>query len=236
MVAAGNLLRDEEIPAEMVAAFQRAQGHLADGCRRRWRRRSRLAAKRGRCTPPACSRARRALAGRRSARRLVRWRSDRGLRRLWGIYKPQLEVYVTRALNPRRPQLRRAGGQLTIPPRKGGGQGRGGRSYVEQSSLAAPALTLPQFGEGVADALHPAPPAVFRRRGRSQPIAPASQRMRCRRRPSPPPSRTSRRSLSCSSSSAVTRKAIADRRRAADVARGGVATGRGGCSMPPRAT
>ena len=79
VVAAGNLLRDEEIPAKMVAAFQRAQGHLggtaADGdgggdcCRRR---RGTGALRR-----PA-DRARRALAGRRSARRLVRWRSDRG--------------------------------------------------------------------------------------------------------------------------------------------------------------
>jgi uncharacterized Ntn-hydrolase superfamily protein len=30
VVAAGNLLRDEEIPAKMVAAFQRAQGHLVE--------------------------------------------------------------------------------------------------------------------------------------------------------------------------------------------------------------
>jgi uncharacterized Ntn-hydrolase superfamily protein len=101
VVAAGNLLRDEEIPAKMVAAFQRAQGHLGD--RLLTAIEAALAA--GGEEGPVHS------AGMLIVRDVpwpiadlrVDW-SDGDpiaeLRRLWGIYKPQMEEYVTRALNP----------------------------------------------------------------------------------------------------------------------------------------
>jgi uncharacterized Ntn-hydrolase superfamily protein len=100
-VAAGNLLKDAEIPAKMVAAFQRAQGHLAE--RLLTAMEAALAA--GGEEGPVHS------AGLLVVRDVpwpvadlrVDW-SDGDpiaeLRRLWGIYKPQLEDYVTRALNP----------------------------------------------------------------------------------------------------------------------------------------
>jgi uncharacterized Ntn-hydrolase superfamily protein len=100
-VAAGNLLRDEEIPAKMVAAFQRAQGHLVE--RLLTAMEAALAA--GGEQGPVHS------AGLLVVRDVpwpvadlrVDW-SDGDpiaeLRQLWGIYKPQLEDYVTRALNP----------------------------------------------------------------------------------------------------------------------------------------
>jgi uncharacterized Ntn-hydrolase superfamily protein len=100
-VAAGNLLRDEEIPAKMLAAFQRAQGHLGD--RLLTAMAAALAA--GGEEGPVRS------AGLLIVRDVpwpvadlrVDW-SDGDpigeLRRLWGIYQPQLEDYVTRALNP----------------------------------------------------------------------------------------------------------------------------------------
>jgi uncharacterized Ntn-hydrolase superfamily protein len=101
VVAAGNLLRDAEIPAKMVAAFQRAQGHLGD--RLLTAMAAALAA--GGEEGPVHS------AGLLLVRDVpwpvadlrVDW-SDSDpiaeLRRLWGIYKPQLEDYVTRALDP----------------------------------------------------------------------------------------------------------------------------------------
>jgi len=101
VVAAGNLLRDEEIPAKMVAAFQRAQGHLGE----RLLTAMEAAIKAGGEEGPVHS------AGMLIVRDVpwpiadlrVDW-SDGDpiaeLRRLWGIYKPQMEDYVTRALNP----------------------------------------------------------------------------------------------------------------------------------------
>jgi uncharacterized Ntn-hydrolase superfamily protein len=100
-VAAGNLLRDPEIPAKMVAAFQRARGHLGD--RLLTAMEAALAA--GGEEGPVHS------AGLLIVRDVpwpvadlrVDW-SDGDpiaeLRRLWVLYKPQLEDYVTRALNP----------------------------------------------------------------------------------------------------------------------------------------
>lgn len=101
VVAAGNLLRDAEIPAKMVAAFQRAQGHLGD--RLLTAMEAALAA--GGEEGPVHS------AGLLIVRDVpwpiadlrVDWSDGdpiAALRRLWGIYQPQLEDYVTRALNP----------------------------------------------------------------------------------------------------------------------------------------
>jgi uncharacterized Ntn-hydrolase superfamily protein len=101
VVAAGNLLRNEEIPAKMVAAFQRAQGHLGD----RLLTAMEAAMAAGGEEGPVHS------AGMLIVRDVpwpiadlrVDW-SDGDpiaeLRRLWGIYQPQMEDYVTRALNP----------------------------------------------------------------------------------------------------------------------------------------
>jgi len=101
VVAAGNLLRDAEIPAKMVAAFQRAQGHLGD--RLLTAMEAALAA--GGEEGPVHS------AGLLIVRDVpwpiadlrVDWTDGdpiAELRRLWSIYQPQLEDYVTRALNP----------------------------------------------------------------------------------------------------------------------------------------
>jgi uncharacterized Ntn-hydrolase superfamily protein len=101
VVAAGNLLRDEEIPAKMVAAFQRAQGHLAE----RLLTAMEAAIAAGGEEGPVHS------AGLLVVRDVpwpvadlrVDWSGGdpiTELRRLWDIYKPQLEDYVTRALNP----------------------------------------------------------------------------------------------------------------------------------------
>jgi uncharacterized Ntn-hydrolase superfamily protein len=100
-VAAGNLLKDAEIPAKMVAAFQRAQGHLAE--RLLTAMEAALAA--GGEEGPVHS------AGLLVVRDVpwpvadlrVDWSDGdpiADLRRLWVLYKPQLEDYVTRALNP----------------------------------------------------------------------------------------------------------------------------------------
>jgi uncharacterized Ntn-hydrolase superfamily protein len=100
-VAAGNLLRDGEIPAKMIAAFHRAQGHFGD--RLLTAMEAALAA--GGEEGPVHS------AGLLIVRDVpwpiadlrIDW-SDGDpiaeLRRLWVLYKPQLEDYVTRALNP----------------------------------------------------------------------------------------------------------------------------------------
>ena len=101
VVAAGNLLRDEEIPAKMVAAFQRAQGHLAE----RLLTAMEAAVAAGGEEGPVHS------AGLLIVRDVpwpvadlrVDWSDGdpiADLRNLWGRYKPQLEDYVTRALNP----------------------------------------------------------------------------------------------------------------------------------------
>jgi uncharacterized Ntn-hydrolase superfamily protein len=101
VVAAGNLLRDEEIPAKMIAAFQRAQGHLGD--RLLTAMQAALAA--GGEEGPVHS------AGMLIVREVpwpvadlrVDWCDGdpiAELRRVWGIYEPQLEAYVTRALDP----------------------------------------------------------------------------------------------------------------------------------------
>ena len=101
VVAAGNLLRDGEIPAKMIAAFHRAPGHFGD--RLLTAMEAALAA--GGEEGPVHS------AGLLIVRDVpwpiadlrVDW-SDGDpiaeLRRLWVLYKPQLEDYVTRALNP----------------------------------------------------------------------------------------------------------------------------------------
>ncbi len=101
VVAAGNLLRNEEIPAAMVAAFQRAQGHLGD----RLLQAMAAAITAGGEEGPVHS------AGMVLVRDVpwpvadlrVDWAEDDPigqLHKLWDIYKPQLEAYVTRALNP----------------------------------------------------------------------------------------------------------------------------------------
>jgi len=100
-VAAGNLLSDAEIPAIMVAAFQRAQGCLGD----RLLVAMAAAIKAGGEEGPVRS------AGMLLVREVpwpvadlrVDWSDGdpiADLKRLWEIYKPQLEDYVTRALDP----------------------------------------------------------------------------------------------------------------------------------------
>jgi uncharacterized Ntn-hydrolase superfamily protein len=101
VVAAGNLLRNGEIPAAMFAAFQRAQGHLGD--RILTAMVAALAA--GGEEGPVHS------AGMVLVRDVpgpvadlrVDWTDNdpiAELRKLWGIYQPQLDAYVARALNP----------------------------------------------------------------------------------------------------------------------------------------
>jgi uncharacterized Ntn-hydrolase superfamily protein len=101
VVAAGNLLRNAEIPAIMVAAFQRAPGHLGD----------RLLAAMAASIAAGGEEGPVHSAGMLIVRDVpwpiadlrVDW-SDGDpiaeLKRLWGIYQPQMEDYVTRALNP----------------------------------------------------------------------------------------------------------------------------------------
>lgn len=101
VVAAGNLLRNQEIPAVMVASFQRAQGHLGD----RLLQAMAAAVAAGGEEGPVHS------AGMILVRDVpwpvadlrVDWAEEDpigALHKLWDIYKPQLEAYVTRALNP----------------------------------------------------------------------------------------------------------------------------------------
>jgi uncharacterized Ntn-hydrolase superfamily protein len=101
VVAAGNLLSHEEIPAMMVAAFQRAQGHLGD----RLLAAMEAALKAGGEEGPVHS------AGMVLVRDVpwpvadlrIDWSDGdpiADLKRLWKIYQPQLDAYVTRALNP----------------------------------------------------------------------------------------------------------------------------------------
>jgi uncharacterized Ntn-hydrolase superfamily protein len=100
-VAAGNLLRSAEIPGVMLTAFQRASGHLGD--RLLVAMVAALAA--GGEEGPVHS------AGMMLVREVpwpvadlrVDWSDGdpiTDLHRVWAIYKPQLDDYVTRALNP----------------------------------------------------------------------------------------------------------------------------------------
>ena len=101
VVAAGNLLRNGEIPSAMVAAFQRAPGHLGD----RLLTAMAAAITAGGEEGPVHS------AGVVLVRDVpwpvadlrVDWTDGdpiAELRKLWEIYQPQLDAYVTRALNP----------------------------------------------------------------------------------------------------------------------------------------
>ena len=100
-VAAGNLLRNVEIPAAMLAKFERTQGHLGD----RLLAAMAAAIEAGGEEGPVHS------AGMVLVRDVawpvadlrVDWSDGdpiADLKKLWEIYKPQLDAYVTRALNP----------------------------------------------------------------------------------------------------------------------------------------
>jgi uncharacterized Ntn-hydrolase superfamily protein len=97
----GNLLANENVPAAMIDSFLASQGHLGD----RLITALRAALKAGGEAGPVRS----------AGLKLVRdvswpvadlrcdWSEDcpiEQLARLWDIYKPQLESYVTRAINP----------------------------------------------------------------------------------------------------------------------------------------
>jgi uncharacterized Ntn-hydrolase superfamily protein len=101
VVAAGNLLRNREIPGVMLAAFQRASGHLGD----------RLLAAMAAALAAGGEEGPVHSAGMLLVREVpwpvadlrVDWSDGdpiADLQRVWAIYKPQLEDYVTRALNP----------------------------------------------------------------------------------------------------------------------------------------
>ena len=101
VVAAGNLLRNAEIPAIMVSVFTRSEGHLAD----------RLLAAMAAAIAAGGEEGPVHSAGLLIVREVpwpiadlrVDWSDGdpiADLKRLWEIYKPQLEDYVTRALNP----------------------------------------------------------------------------------------------------------------------------------------
>lgn len=101
VVAAGNLLRGAQIPAAMLAAFQRASGHLGD---RLLAAMSAALAAGGEAGPVHS-------AGMLLVREVpwpvadlrVDWSDGdpvADLHRVWAIYQPQLEDYVTRALDP----------------------------------------------------------------------------------------------------------------------------------------
>jgi uncharacterized Ntn-hydrolase superfamily protein len=97
----GNLLADVRVPAEMVAAFLASEGHLAD----RLLAAMRAALKAGGEAGPVHS------AGMRIVDKVswpvadlrVDWTEGcpiTELSAIWEIYRPQLDAYVTRALNP----------------------------------------------------------------------------------------------------------------------------------------
>lgn len=101
VACAGNLLATKEIPALMVEAFQLSEGHLAD----RLIRAMRAALEAGGEAGPIHS------AGLKVVRELswpiidlrVDWTEEcpiEELAALWSIYEPQVDDYVTRALNP----------------------------------------------------------------------------------------------------------------------------------------
>jgi uncharacterized Ntn-hydrolase superfamily protein len=100
-VAAGNLLRNREVPAEMVLAFERSEGHLGD----------RLLAAMSAALVAGGEEGPVHSVGMLLVRDVawpvadlrVDWAEEDPigeLHKLWDIYKPQLEAYVTRALNP----------------------------------------------------------------------------------------------------------------------------------------
>ena len=97
----GNLLKDAGVPAAMVAAFQASTGHLGD----RLLVAMRAGLEAGGEAGPIHS------AGLKIVDRVpwpvadlrVDWTEDcpiAGLATLWGVYKPQMDAYVTRALHP----------------------------------------------------------------------------------------------------------------------------------------
>jgi uncharacterized Ntn-hydrolase superfamily protein len=99
----GNLLADAAVPRAMVAAFQASSGHLGD----RLVAVMRAAQDAGGEAGPVHS------AGLKLVREVswpvadlrVDWTEDdpiEGLAALWDLYKPQLDAYVTRALDPSR--------------------------------------------------------------------------------------------------------------------------------------
>jgi uncharacterized Ntn-hydrolase superfamily protein len=101
VVAAGNLLKHAEIPAKMLAAFQRAPGKLGD----------RLLAAMAAALAAGGEEGPVRSAGMILVREVpwpvadlrVDWTDGDPigeLKRLWGIYQPQLDAYVTRALDP----------------------------------------------------------------------------------------------------------------------------------------
>jgi uncharacterized Ntn-hydrolase superfamily protein len=101
VVAAGNLLRSREIPEVMLGAFHRASGHLGD----------RLLAAMAAALAAGGEEGPVHSAGMVLVREVpwpvadlrVDWSDGdpiADLHRVWAVYKPQLEDYVTRALNP----------------------------------------------------------------------------------------------------------------------------------------
>jgi uncharacterized Ntn-hydrolase superfamily protein len=101
VVAAGNLLRNREIPGAMLAAFQRVSGHLGD----------RLLAAMAAALAAGGEEGPVHSAGMVLVRDVpwpvadlrVDWSEGdpiADLQRVWTVYKPQLEDYVVRALNP----------------------------------------------------------------------------------------------------------------------------------------
>jgi uncharacterized Ntn-hydrolase superfamily protein len=99
--AAGNLLATTEVPAAMIAAFAAAKGHLGD----RVLRAMRAALEAGGEEGPVHSVG--MLVVYRTPWPLADLRIDwtegdpiAELERLWQLWKPQMDAYVTRALNP----------------------------------------------------------------------------------------------------------------------------------------
>jgi uncharacterized Ntn-hydrolase superfamily protein len=99
--AAGNLLRNTEVPAAMIAAFQRAQGQLGD----------RILAAMASAVAAGGEEGPVHSAGMILVREVpwpvadlrVDWTDGdpiAALKKVWDIYQPQLDAYVTRALNP----------------------------------------------------------------------------------------------------------------------------------------
>jgi len=100
-MAAGNILSDPKVPGEMITAFRKAQGHLGD----RLIAAMRAAVATGGEEGPVHS------AGMKIVDKVpwpvvdlrVDWSDScpiEELAKLWEIYKPQADAYVTRALNP----------------------------------------------------------------------------------------------------------------------------------------
>jgi len=101
VAAAGNLLKDAEIPVHMVAAFEGSSGHLAD----RLISAMRAAVAAGGEMGPVHSAG--LLIAHEVAWPIIDLRVDwtdndpiEELANLWTVYKPQVDAYVTRALDP----------------------------------------------------------------------------------------------------------------------------------------